>query len=138
MSIRAKLFIGGMTAIGLWILAHALWHWQSFELTRFFCYLVAAVLASTFKIQVPGIDGTMPANFLFILLSMFELNLPEMLLLGCTATLVQCLLEAGQTWVPVKIVFNVIGVMAIAIAVSAIGRVFVFFFLFLGSVHPEA
>ena len=118
MSIRAKLFIGATTAIGLWVVAHALWHWQSFELTRFFCYLVVAVLASTLKIQVPGVDGTMPANFLFILLSALELNLPETLVLGCTTTLVQCLLEEGRKKVPIKIVFNVFGIVANAIAVS--------------------
>jgi diguanylate cyclase (GGDEF)-like protein/putative nucleotidyltransferase with HDIG domain len=118
MSIRARLFIGATAALGMWALAHALWHWQSVDLTRFVCYLLVAVLASSLKVQLPGIDGTMSVNFLFILLSVLELNLPETLVLGCTATLAQCLFGTRQKLVPIKIVFNVFGMMANAIAVS--------------------
>ena len=46
------------------------------------------------KIQLPGIDGTMSVNFLFILLGVVELSLPETLVLGCTATLAQCVCSA--------------------------------------------
>jgi diguanylate cyclase (GGDEF)-like protein/putative nucleotidyltransferase with HDIG domain len=118
MSIRARLFIGATAALGMWVLAHALWHWQSVDLTRFVCYLLVAVLASGLKIQLPGIDGTMSVNFLFILLSVLELNLPETLVLGCTATLAQCVFGTRQKLVPIKIVFNVFGMMANAIVLS--------------------
>lgn len=92
MSLRARLFIGASAAFGMLALAYALWHWQTVDLTRFACYLLVAVLASGLKIQLPGINGTMSVNFLFILLSVLELNFPETLVLGCTATLAQCLL----------------------------------------------
>ncbi len=118
MSIRARLFIGGTAALGMWALAHALLHWQSADLTRFFCYLAVAVLASTLKVQLPGVDGSMPASILFILLSVLELSLPETMVLGCTAALAQCLFGAGRERVPSKIVFQVFGMMANAIAVS--------------------
>ena len=118
MSIRAKLFIGVTAALGVWALADALWHWQSVDLTRFVCYLLVAVLASSLKIQLPGIDGTMSVNFLFILLSVLELNLPETLILGCTATLAQCLVGTRKKRVPIKIVFNVFSMMANAIVLS--------------------
>ena len=118
MSIRARLFIGATAALGMSALAHVLWHWQSVDLTRFFCYLLVAVLASSLKIQLPGIDGTMSVNFLFILLSVLELNLPETMVLGCTATLAQCLLGTRQKLVPIKIVFNVFSMMANAIVLS--------------------
>src|SRR4030081_3099900 len=118
MSIRARLFIGATAALGMWALAHALWHWQSVDLTRFVCYLLVAVLASSLKVQLPGIDGTMSVNFLFILLSVLELNLPETLVLGCTATLAQCLFGTRQKLVPIKILFNVFGLIVHAIAVS--------------------
>lgn len=118
MSGRARLFIGATAALGLWALVHALWHWQSADLPRFTCYLLVAVLASSLKIQLPGIDGTMSVNFLFILLSILELSLPETLIIGCTATLAQCVLGTRQKRVPIKIVFNVLSMMANAIAVS--------------------
>jgi diguanylate cyclase (GGDEF)-like protein/putative nucleotidyltransferase with HDIG domain len=118
MSTRAKIFIGATAALGVWALAHALMHYQNTDVARFVCYLLVAVLASSLKIQLPGIDGTMSVNFLFILLGILELNLPETLLLGCTATLAQCLFGARQKLVPIKILFNVFSMMANAITVS--------------------
>ena len=118
MSNRARLFIGATAALGMSALAYALWNWQTVDLTRFVCYLLVAVLASSLKIQLPGIDGTMSVNFLFILLGVLELNLPETLILGCTATLAQCVFGSRQKLVPVKIVFNVFSMMANAITVS--------------------
>jgi diguanylate cyclase (GGDEF)-like protein/putative nucleotidyltransferase with HDIG domain len=118
MSIRARLFIGATAALGMFALVYSLWHWQSVDLARFVCYLLVAVLASTLKIQLPGLDGTMSVNFLFILLSVLELNLPETLVLGCTATLAQCLFGTRQKLVPIKIIFNVFGMMANAIVLS--------------------
>src|SRR6202166_1781884 len=118
MSGRARLFIAATGAVGIWSLVHALWYWQSADLTRFVCYLLVAVLASSLKIQLPGIDGTMSVNFLFILLSVLELSLPETLVIGCTATMAQCLFGTHQKRVPIKIVFNVLSMMANAIAVS--------------------
>ena len=118
MSIRARLFIGATAALGAWAFAYSVWHWQSVDLSRFVCYLLVAVLASSLKIQLPGLDGTMSVNFLFILLSLLELNLPETLVLGCTATLAQCVLGTKQKLVPIKIVFNVFSMMANAIVLS--------------------
>src|SRR5271157_3338302 len=118
MSKRATLFIATTALMGMMILAHSLWHWQSHDLTRFFCYLVIATLASGLKIRLPGIDGTMSVNFLFILLGVLEMSLPETLVIGCTASLVQCVWAARQRPDPAKIVFNVFSMMAIAIAFS--------------------
>ena len=117
MSKRATLFIGVTAAIGVSVFAYALAHWQNTGLERFACYLIIAVLSSGLKIQLPGIDGTMSVNFLFILLGVLELSLPETLIVGCTATLVQCLWQARQKIVPAKVVFNVF-MMANAIALS--------------------
>lgn len=89
MSTRTKLFVGITVSLGMVVLCSALWHWQSADLTRFACYLAVAVLASSLKVQLPGIDGTMSVNFLFILLGVMELSLPETLVIGCMATLIQ-------------------------------------------------
>ena len=118
MSLRARLFIAATAALGMGVVAFALWHWVSVDLSRFICYLLVAVLASSLKIELPGIDGTMSVNFLFILLGVLELNLPETLVLGCTATLAQCLFGARQKLDPIKIFFNVFGMMANAIVLS--------------------
>jgi diguanylate cyclase (GGDEF)-like protein/putative nucleotidyltransferase with HDIG domain len=116
MSTRTKLFVGITVSLGIVVLGSALWHWQSADLARFLCYLGVAVLASSLKVQLPGIDGTMSVNFLFILLGVMELSLPETLLIGCTATLVQSVWHARNRLDPVKVLFNVFGMMANASA----------------------
>jgi len=112
MSIRTKLFVGITASMGVAVLCFAVWHWQSADLSRFFCYLAVAVLASGLKVQLPGIDGTMSVNFLFILLGVMELSLPETLVIGCAATLVQSVWQARSRPDPVKVLFNVFGMMA--------------------------
>src|SRR6202451_2099904 len=107
MSTRTKLFVGIAVSLGVLVLCYALWHWQSADLTRFACYLAVAILASSLKVQLPGIDGTMSVNFLFILLGVMELSLPETLLIGCMATLVQSVWNARNRLDPVKVLFNV-------------------------------
>jgi diguanylate cyclase (GGDEF)-like protein/putative nucleotidyltransferase with HDIG domain len=116
MSTRTKLFVGITVSLGMAVLGSALWHWQSADLTRLACYLAVAILASSLKVQLPGIDGTMSVNFLFILLGVMELSLPETLLIGCTATLVQSIWQARNRLDPVKVLFNVFGMMANASA----------------------
>jgi diguanylate cyclase (GGDEF)-like protein/putative nucleotidyltransferase with HDIG domain len=100
------------------VLCTALRHWESADLARFACYLAVAVLASGLKVQLPGIDGTMSVNFLFILLGVMELSLPETLVIGCTATLVQSVWQARNRLDPIKVLFNVFGMMANASALS--------------------
>jgi diguanylate cyclase (GGDEF)-like protein/putative nucleotidyltransferase with HDIG domain len=118
MPTRAKLFIGATAAIGVIVAAGSLWHWHSDDLPRFICYLIVAVIASSLKVTLPGIDGTMSVNFLFILLGILELSLPETLLIGCSATLIQCLWKTRESPNPAKIVFNVFSMMANAVALS--------------------
>ena len=118
LSIQTKLFVGVTASLGVVTLGYALSHWQSHDPMRFACYLAVAILASGLKVQLPGIDGTMSVNFLFILLGVMELSLPETLVIGCTATLVQSVWQARKRLDPVKILFNVAGMMANASALT--------------------
>src|SRR5258708_34718902 len=117
MSTRAKIFGAATTALGAWVLASALWHWQSANLLRFSCYVLIAVLASGLKVRLPGIDGTMSVNFLFVLLGILELSGPETLVMGCIASLVQCVWPIQQKPNPARLFFN-LGMMATAIGLS--------------------
>ena len=118
LSVQTKAFVGITASFGVVSLAFALLHWESHDLLRFTCYLAVAVLASGLKVQLPGIDGTMSVNFLFILLGVMELSLSETLVIGCTATLVQSVWQARKRLDPVKVVFNVAGMMANASALT--------------------
>jgi len=118
LSIQTKAFIGITASMGVVVLGYALFHWQSHDLMRFACYLAVAMLASGLKVQLPGINGTMSVNFLFILLGVLELSLPETLVIGCAATLMQSVWQARNRLDPVKLLFNVAGMMANASALT--------------------
>ncbi|HEY1657959.1 MAG TPA: HD domain-containing phosphohydrolase [Candidatus Sulfotelmatobacter sp.] len=79
-------------------------HWRPDETIRFLCYLALAVLASPLKVSLPG--GTLSVNFLFTLLGILELNLPETLLLGIAGTLVQFYWRPTRQIKPIQLIFN--------------------------------
>jgi diguanylate cyclase (GGDEF)-like protein/putative nucleotidyltransferase with HDIG domain len=118
MPLRARLFIGLTSCLGVVLFAHSMWQWHCDEIARFACYLTVALVASGLKVQLPGIDGTMSVNFLFILLGILELGLPETLVIGCAATLIQSAWHTQSKPEPVKVLFNVFSMMANAIVLS--------------------
>ena len=107
MTLRARAFIAVVSAAGVCVLAWGMVHWSSHEPSRFLCYLLVAMLASRLKVHLPGITGTMSVNFLFILLCIVELSLPETLAVGCGAILMQC--YDRQKPALVQVIFNVCG-----------------------------
>jgi diguanylate cyclase (GGDEF)-like protein/putative nucleotidyltransferase with HDIG domain len=118
MNTKVKTFVGFTASVGVFVIAYALLHWRCDDPIRFLCYLVIAVLASSLKVSLPGIDGTMSVNFLFILIGILELSFPETLVLGCAATLMQCYWHVQSKVQPIHVVFNVAGMMAPAIGAS--------------------
>src|SRR5512138_3315095 len=56
---------------------------------RFLIYLLTALLASGLKVHLPGITGTMSVNFLFILMAVVDLTLPETLIIATGCVIVQ-------------------------------------------------
>jgi diguanylate cyclase (GGDEF)-like protein/putative nucleotidyltransferase with HDIG domain len=112
----AKLYVGVTLLAGLCALAGGLWSWHPDNPTRFICYFLIANLASGFKVRLPGITGTMSANFLFVLISVTTMSLPESLIIACTATVLQCVWRSKSRPAAIKILFNVA---SIGVAISA-------------------
>ncbi len=115
MPTRAKIFIAVTTAAGVAVWVAAFLHWQSADPVRFACYLAIAVLAATMKVRLPGIESTMSVHFLFVLLGVLELSLPEALAIGCAAALVQSLWKTQDPPEGVKVLFNVVSMTAPAV-----------------------
>jgi diguanylate cyclase (GGDEF)-like protein/putative nucleotidyltransferase with HDIG domain len=107
---RAMLFIVPTAMAGMGVLGTACLHWHSNDLLKFGCYLLIAVLSSTMKVELPGIESTMSVTFLFILLGVFELSLAEALILGCAAALMQSLWKTKHRPEALKVIFNVFSV----------------------------
>jgi len=105
-SIAAHVFIAGLAVAASASLALACTHWTATDLPKFACYLIAAVLASSFKVTLPGIEGTLSVNFLFTLLGILDLGLPETLLIVLASTLGQAYLRRLQQVKLLQLIFN--------------------------------
>src|SRR5215467_6678210 len=105
-SIVARAFIAGMALSGALVCSLAFLHWQTSDPVKFVCYLVATLLASSLKVGMPGIEGTLSVNFLFTLLGILELSLPETLAIGLASTLAQFYWKPARQLKHVQLVFN--------------------------------
>ncbi|HTR38312.1 MAG TPA: diguanylate cyclase [Bryobacteraceae bacterium] len=65
-----------------------LWHVHSSDPWRFLWYLICANIAAL-GIKMIGAQSLIPAGFLIMLLGVGDLSLPELLFIGCTATLLR-------------------------------------------------
>jgi diguanylate cyclase (GGDEF)-like protein/putative nucleotidyltransferase with HDIG domain len=118
MPTRAKLFIVGIVSCGTTGIVVSCLHWHSANLFKFACYLLIAILASTLKVKLPGMDSTMSVHFLFVLLGILELSLAETLIIGCSAALLQSVWKTNHRPDPIKVIFNVFGLMSTAICLT--------------------
>jgi diguanylate cyclase (GGDEF)-like protein/putative nucleotidyltransferase with HDIG domain len=101
----AQVFIAAMALAALGCFGIALANWHSMDPLKFLCYLAVALLASSLKIKLPGINGTMSVNFLFILLGVLELSFGETLIIGFAAVLVQSYWKSSNLK-SIHVIFN--------------------------------
>ncbi|MHB8214589.1 MAG: HD domain-containing phosphohydrolase [Candidatus Sulfotelmatobacter sp.] len=104
--IRTRVYVSGMALAAVGCFVYAFSHWHSTDLAKFILYMAAAVLASSFKVSMPGVEGTMSMNFLLTLLCILELGLPETLLIGVVKTLAQFYWRPARRPKLVQLVFN--------------------------------
>jgi len=121
LSSPATLFILLQVVIGIPLLPYALSHWHPESELRFACFFGVALAASLFKVRLPGIEATMSANFLFILVGILDLSYPETLLMGCFGGLVQSIWQAKPRPRLIQILFNFAN---LSISITAANLVF--------------
>jgi putative nucleotidyltransferase with HDIG domain len=101
-----RTFLAGMSLAGSICLLVSFTHWQSNDWVKFCAYLVAALFSSSLKVSLPGIEGTLSVNFLFTLLGVLELSLPETLCIGLASTLTQFYWRPARRPKTVQLLFN--------------------------------
>lgn len=107
MPTRAKLYIGTITALGLGLLAGTLiWSPQFPDMAQYLACLSLACIASTMKVRLPGLHGTISVNFVFILMALRQLSLVETLTIAFAAASVQCLWRPKTRPKVVQVMFN--------------------------------
>src|SRR2546422_8419095 len=101
-----RVFVAAMAVAASGCFALAFLHWQSNDPIKFACYVLAALLASSLKVSLPGIEGTLSVNFLFTLLGILELSLPQTLVIGLASTLAQFYWRPARRVKLVQLIFN--------------------------------
>jgi diguanylate cyclase (GGDEF)-like protein/putative nucleotidyltransferase with HDIG domain len=117
----ATSFILLQVVVGLPLLPYALLHWHTQSDLRFACFFGVALAASLFKVRLPGIEATMSANFLFILVGILDLSYPETLLMGCFGGLVQSIWQSKPRPRLIQLLFNFAN---LSISITAANLVF--------------
>jgi signal transduction histidine kinase/CheY-like chemotaxis protein len=107
MSFKSKAYLVLILSAGVVALARYLPEFDPQDPFRFTAYLVLALLASGLKVNLPGIRGTMSVLFLFLLIGVIELSLPETLVIAVAASFVQSFWHARERPKLIHLSFNV-------------------------------
>jgi signal transduction histidine kinase len=114
---KASAYIGFVITIGALVLAYAARSWTSERPGLYLICLSLALLTSTLKVTLPGVKGTISVAFFFVLFAVTQFSLPETIVLGAGASLVQCLWRPKKRVRTVEIFFNVSSIaMAVTVA----------------------
>lgn len=105
-SINTRVFITVITLAASLCLLFAFKQWDRTVQLKFVCYLIAALLASSFKVTLPRVDGTLSVNFLFTLVGVLELSLLETIVIGLASTLAQFYWKPTRQPKPIQLIFN--------------------------------
>ena len=93
---NAKAYVSLVLTAGAAMLLIAAGSWSSASVLQFAILLGLATISSAMKIRIPGIEGTMSPNFVFILMSTAVCSFSEVVAITFTAALVQSLWTAKQ------------------------------------------
>lgn len=102
----AKAYIALIIAAGAMALLLAAGSWSQVNLKQFALYLGLAVLASALKVRIPGMEGTISPNFVFILLGIVALPLSQVVAISLAAALVQSLWASAKHPRLVQVAFS--------------------------------
>jgi hypothetical protein len=105
---KASLYVDFVIALGLGtLILAATSSWETVEPSRFFTFLVLAVIGSTMKVRLPGIEGTYSPDFLFLLLGIVELGFAQTVLMAVCCAVVQCVWRPERRPPIRQVAFNV-------------------------------
>lgn len=107
----AKAYIAFVIAAGTALLAVAGASWSTSNRMQFFVYLGLAALASTLKIRIPGIEGTVSPSFLFLLLAMSACQFSEVVVIAFASAIAQSLWASSKRPRLVQLAFSAAALM---------------------------
>ncbi len=102
----ARIYLAGIVTAGAVLLMTAALDWQSRNPTRFTIYLLLGVLASTFKIRLPYVQGTLTPAFVLLLASIAQLSLAETAVMAAVLGAIQVLWRPARRPMLAQVLFN--------------------------------
>jgi hypothetical protein len=102
----AQIYAMCVSSAGVILLTSAALGWQSGNPARFVILLAFGVIASTFKIQLPFLRGTITPAFVLLLVAIAQLSFTETALMAAIAGLVQVLWRPARPPIPEQVLFN--------------------------------
>ncbi|MCC6363945.1 MAG: diguanylate cyclase [Bryobacterales bacterium] len=103
----ARVFIVIVALCGCLSVSYGLANWMLPDPLQFLVYAVMALLTSVWKVALPGMHGTISANFVYVLLGIIDLGLGETLIVGIVSVFFQCTWRTKTKTNISKILFNV-------------------------------
>ena len=96
-----------MCLAGLACWALAVRDWRAGDLSlQFGFYLLLAACSSRLKVRLPGITGALSVNYVFILLAVLDLGLPQSVAIAVVSTISQTNLSSKSNPKPIHLLFN--------------------------------
>jgi hypothetical protein len=114
MNSKARLYIGATLLAGSVLMAYCLAQGAAAAHSNAcLVYFSMALIASAVKVRLPGIQGTISLNFLFILVSVAVFTFAETVLMAAAASVIQCVWKSRRRPQVIQVLFN-----AAALAIS--------------------
>ena len=102
----ARAYAVAVSGAGLALLAAAAFRWDAPNPGRLAAYLALVAAASTLKVRLPRITGTISLNFVLLLVAIAEMTLPEVVSLAAVAGVVQCVWKSKVRPTAIQVMFN--------------------------------
>jgi PilZ domain-containing protein len=103
---KARTYVNGTIVLGILVLAAGLLQWKSVDLLRYASYLGLGLAASTLKVRLPKIRGSVSGGFIFVLIGIADFTFAETLVIAWATGLVQCVWKANRRQVAQQLLFN--------------------------------
>jgi hypothetical protein len=102
----ARAFVILVVACGVLLLGMAAFQWHSPAPVRFVIYLTLAVVASTLKVRLPGMRGTISPGFVLVLTAVVGMSFGEVIGMATVVGLVQVLWRSARRPMLAQVLFN--------------------------------
>src|SRR6185437_7295435 len=122
--LSSKPFLNGVMIAGAIAFAWSVAHLSTPDPLKFICYCALSLIAATLRVEIPELNGTLAVNYVFVLIGLVDLSLPECMVATVLATLLQCLggsgKRVGATVNVEKILFNLSNVAVAVVACASV------------------